>query len=350
MNALLVSDLHLTSSPRDEYRWRLFPWLREQIVKHSVQSLVVLGDLTEAKDYHSARLVNRIVDELAKLCPPSQPDSLTIHLLRGNHDGTDPECPYFRFLRWLPFVTYYAVPQLRDLHGRRVLFLPHTQEPERWEQELLRSAEVIFMHQTVSGAVSETGAALEGIALTALDHCRAKIWSGDLHVPQRVGPVEYVGAPYPVRFGDRFKPRAVLLENELRKARDLEPPRFGRPLIVIDDPEQRTRSIEEEIRAATAPGDQVKVRVRLTRAQLMLWDQLRRAVLAACSQAEVELCGLEVERLEERPFRIRLRNANPPSTQTPQRVLAVWCERRGIEPPVAEAGQQLLQSTLTGEQ
>ena len=67
MNILLLADLHLTTTSRDEYRWKLFPWLYEAIIKNTVKYLFILGDLTESKNYHSAQLVNRIVDELCKL-------------------------------------------------------------------------------------------------------------------------------------------------------------------------------------------------------------------------------------------------------------------------------------------
>lgn len=48
-SAIMISDLHLTDSPRDEYRWGLFPWLREQIKVYKIEHLLILGDITDRK-------------------------------------------------------------------------------------------------------------------------------------------------------------------------------------------------------------------------------------------------------------------------------------------------------------
>ncbi|HWY34909.1 MAG TPA: hypothetical protein VNX68_09695, partial [Nitrosopumilaceae archaeon] len=69
MSILITSDLHLTDKDRDEYRWGLFPWLKQQIISYKPTTLLFLGDTTDAKDRHSAKLTNRIVDcftDLAK--------------------------------------------------------------------------------------------------------------------------------------------------------------------------------------------------------------------------------------------------------------------------------------------
>lgn len=335
MSALLVADLHLTSNARDAYRWRLFPWLKEAIAKHGVTSLIILGDLTEAKDYHSARLVNQIVDALSDL----KREGMLIWLLRGNHDGTDPACPYFRFLRQLPFCRYIDAPYMGPLEGRKTLFLPHTKEPEAWDHALLQDAEVIFMHQTVSGAQSETGISLEGMSAQALAAARrAEIWSGDVHVPQKIGGVQYVGAPYPVRFGDKFKPRAVLLEKGMRQAKDLTTPHFARHSFVL----AADADLDE---LKVQPGDQAKFRIRMTRAQFVGWQQAKARIVQFCEKVGVDLCGLEVERVDEQP-KIRARGGKPQQARTPQQELVAWCERQKIEPALAESGQALLLSAL----
>lgn len=343
MNALLVADLHLSSIAREEYRWKLFPWLLEIIPQQAVKLLVILGDLTEAKDYHSSRLVNRIVDALCKL---NRDTGVTVIIVPGNHDGIDPGCPYFRFLGQFPFVRYMNVPFLTGGSGgaqdfwvnRKLLFLPHTKTPEEWrEHKLLPEAEVIFMHQTMAGSKSETGFGLEGMAESVLAAARrAKIWSGDVHVPQVIGPVEYVGAPYPVRFGDEFKPRAVLLSNMLRKATDLETPHFARRSVIID------ASVALDKIDGIQTGDQMKVRVRLSRAEFGEWGRISRMVKQFCEETGVELCGLEVERVEERAPKIKPRGSGGSAALTLAQVLSGWCERQGVEKPLAEAGQRIL--------
>lgn len=342
MNLLLLADLHLSAVAREEYRWRLFPWLLDTCPKHKVATVIILGDLTEAKDYHSARLVNRIVDELCKL---KQQAGTEFIILPGNHDGIDPGCPYFRFLGQFPFIHYYQTPFLRPLSGDRLaLFLPHTKEPEKWDVKLLQDANLIFMHQTVSGAVSETGVALEGHDLSAVLRVahRAKIWSGDIHVPQKCGSVEYVGAPYPVRFGDSFTPRAVLLKGA-RESVDLATPHFGKLTITIERQEQVR---DGYIQGLTQPGDQVKVRVRLTRAEFVAWEKVKRDIIAACTDAGVELCGLEVERVEESAPKVVKRRGTSPVAASPEQTLVAWSERQKLDAPLVEAGKKILASVV----
>ena len=335
MNVLLLADLHLTANPKDAYRWRLFPWLIEAVAKHAVAFLVILGDLTESKDYHSARLVNQIVDELCRL-------NIRIIIVPGNHDGIDPGCPYFRFLGQFEQITYHQTVFMGPLAGRQVLFLPHTKTPENWETSLLYDAEVIFMHQTVSGAKSETGIGLEGMAATVLAGAkRAKIWSGDVHVPQKIGAVEYVGAPYPVRFGDSFKPRAVLLTDSLRKATDLETPHFARRTVTLLPGKVQVLTDE-----GLHKGDQLKVRIRMTRSQYVDWEKEKRAVLATCTKLGVELCGLEVEKVEETPVAKVPRRGATPAATTPAQVLGAWAEKQKLDKPLVEAGQQILASVV----
>lgn len=333
MNAILVADLHLTSVVRDAYRWRLFPWLREQLAMHQA-CLVILGDLTEAKDYHSSTLVNRIVDELAAL-------KAGVWIVPGNHDSIDHKLPYFRFLRHHNFITYHETPFLGPFLGRNALFLPHSKDFAGWDDKLLYDAEVVFMHQTVSGAKSETGFSLEGMAADKLRGARkAKIWSGDVHVPQVVGQVEYVGSPYPVRFGDKFKPRAVLLTKGMRQVQDLETPRFGRHSIkVFSDLTSITGM------PVMLPGDQAKFVVQLRRSEFGEWERIRKEITKTCTDSGVELCGLEVERIDEgKVQKIQKRGEGKLIVKSPAQILGEWCAGQKLEQPIVDAGLEILRT------
>lgn len=337
MNTLLLADLHLTSVARDAYRWNLFPWLLEALPRNGVKELIILGDLTESKDYHSAQLVNRIVDELCTLYRKA--GLYRIYILRGNHDGTNPACPYFRFLGQFEFIKYIATQWMETLNNRQVLFLPHSRDPAaEWDTKWLYDAEVIFMHQTIAGAVSENGTTLEGISAKLLAPAkRATIWSGDIHVPQKIGPVEYVGAPYPVRFGDSFKPRAVVLDERFQWKSVLETPRFGRHTLTLNP--QDIQELQVLDLGEILAGDQIKVRVRLTRAQFGDWEKLKREVIAWSKEKKVELCGLEVERVEEQP---KIRRRGAATAVLPKQQLSAWCANQKIDGKLAEAGQGFL--------
>lgn len=280
--ALLVSDLHLTASPADAYRWGLFRWLLEQAAAHRVQTIAILGDVTDAKDYHSAELVNRVVSSVASLAEAGY----EVIILMGNHDYQRDGQAYFRFLNSIPKVRYITRPTDTSAEGAACLWLPHTRNPAKdWAGLDLSHFRFVFMHQTVKGAKASNGQVMDGEAMPDLT-AAGKVYSGDIHVPQIIGGVEYVGSPYHVHFGDRFKPRGIVLRG--RDATDVRYPclhRFtldtGPDVADLDD-----HRLHE--------GDQVKLRVHLERADLHQWAAIRRRMAEALAERKVECHGIEL--------------------------------------------------------
>src|SRR5262245_8954498 len=129
MSILITSDWHLSDNPRDEYRWKVFDEIGGLIDRHEVMMLYILGDLTEQKDYHSARLTNRLVDSFMQL-------ELPITVLRGNHDGQTIDNPFFKFLRELPHVQWIQEPVVEP---SSYLFLPYSSDPVREWKTLLKT-------------------------------------------------------------------------------------------------------------------------------------------------------------------------------------------------------------------
>ena len=341
MNSLLVSDLHLTDAARDAYRWKLFDWMHITLPKHSVKYLFLLGDITEEKDRHSARLVNRVVDKLIDLY--RQAGLIGIYIIRGNHDGLDPLTSYFRFLGKYPCIHFIETPFATQFDDREVLMLPHTTTPaEAWKNLEWHHADFVFMHATVKGAVSENGQQLDGVPAGVLAPAqRAKIYSGDVHVPQKVKvgrvEVEYIGAPYPIKFGDKFEPRAVLLEN-FRTARSLPIPSIQRQTFTITpkDAEIPLKTLRR--------GDQVKVRIRLTPSEYGDWARLKKQVVSACNEAGVELCGLELEKVENK---IRLRTPVAVIVKDPQKVLSEFCGMNKLSQAIMAEGSNILTAVIS---
>ena len=190
---LATGDIHLTDDPRDEYRWRIFKFLRRMAEKHGVNHFVILGDLTDKKDKHSSRLVNRIVDELHAL--PGR-----VVVMKGNHDyDADPDTPFFRFLghgggaitAGLPVskVSFFTTPQAFNIGTTPCLIIPHVRKTDGYEwPKVPAGTRFVFTHQTFHGAVSENGMVMPGLPpdlLTLPDGC--EIVSGDIHVPQVLG-------------------------------------------------------------------------------------------------------------------------------------------------------------------
>lgn len=266
--ALLISDLHLVDKPDAAYRWTLFEWLHQTIKEEKVKFLYVLGDLTDAKDNHSAELVNRVVNEIDRLTKAFP--NLQIVILAGNHDWLKAGHEFFKFLNVIKNVVYINKPtEDPDVHGPLTYYLPYSKNPAKdWEGLDFSHYEFLFMHQTIKGAVSSNGQEMEGENLPKLD--AGKVYSGDIHVPQVIGGVEYVGSPYHVHFGDNFKPRCVLLESK-RRAVDLHFETISRVTVKVGSLDELYNR-RDEFKA----GDQVKLRIELSEADKHGWSKTKR--------------------------------------------------------------------------
>jgi hypothetical protein len=250
----------------------------------SFQNLVILGDLTEEKDYHSSRLVNRIVEELTAIAQ----EGIQVHVLKGNHDYAESANPFFFFLAHFPNCHYYSDTRLVEIGNTRWAFFPHSREPVWSDARQLREVGIDFVgcHQVFSGARSESGREMLGLSTRPLEGA-GKVWAGDIHVPQQVGPVEYVGSPYPIHFGDEFEPRVILIDGT--KYWNLYPPYIQKLVLRITDPEQL------DFCTSWKAGDQVKVELTLCRSEFGCWDKYRKKIQRICKSNELVLRGIELK-------------------------------------------------------
>ena len=339
MSILITSDLHLTDRQADDYRWGLFPWIEEQIDRWGIRSLCILGDITDQKDKHSAVLTNRIVDALSRLSGKLHDG---IICLRGNHDYTEPSTPFFRFLNCLAGVKFVTEAYDTGLGSYNVLFLPNSRTPEEeWSKyDLAGEYDFIFMHQTFNGAESESGVQLNGVDTSILSGIKAKIISGDVHVPQKLGRVTYVGSPYRVHFGDKFKPRVLLLRdiNEMsgnkEQIQDLHFKTTTRMTIELPD-SQHFKDMEFD-------GDtQVKVRLKLSASDMLDWEKHKKEIIQACMDKGITLYQLELIRQEDLTQRVEAQEAVLKNL-TPNQIFDEYCKLHKVDNRVKEYGLQVL--------
>lgn len=327
-SSVLVSDLHLTGATRDEYRWDIFPWLLELVKQHSIPNVVILGDLTDAKDYHSSVLVNRICTNLMLLA-----ETCCVWVLRGNHDGIDPNTPYFMFLNGLKNVFMIHQPQAEG----GVMFLPHSRDPVHdWEHLDLAKYEMVFAHVTVSGAVAENEMALEGAPISIFNGVK-QVYSGDVHVPQTRKNVEYVGAPYPIRFGDKYQGRCLWLDGG--EVKPLHYRTIARCKLILTPRELADGAALSMLR----PGDQVKIVIRLPQSELVSWLEHRNAVQQACADAQVEVHGMELEVIGTRAGG---EGGTPPTERTKlstRDVFNQYCAKENLGADLVEVGAAILE-------
>lgn len=337
--AILVTDIHLTEKTEDQYRFGLFDWLIKKYRNSTVQVVFILGDLTSRKDNHSAWFVNKIVKSFRRLAK-----HFDIYILKGNHDFMDPKSPFFEFVNEMDHVGFFTEPTIISRkYGKgkpiNIVMLPHSKDPDTdWSSfdADFEDADVIFLHQTFSGSRTENGTILDGVSPKKFKKYRAKVFSGDIHVPQKVGPVVYVGAPYHIRFGDNFKPRILVADKKFRTT-DV---RFPAPAKWTTDIEHPSDLDKLTFRA----GDWVKIKLHLRRSEFVDWPKYRSEIKAFCEASGLELHGIELCEIK----RTRLKLKGTVSTdrrkrRTPTEIFQAYCLQNKVDSYTREIGKALME-------
>lgn len=215
----------------------------------------------------------------------------------GNHDYLREGHAYFEFLSHLDGVRFITKPMDDgDQGGPLALYLPHTKAPARdWAGMDFSHFAYVFMHQTAPGSVASNGQKMDGETLPSLKG--PKVYSGDIHVPQVLGDIEYIGSPYHVHFGDSFKPRAILIDSRGRP-HDLHYPTINRHTLTA-------QSLEHLKSFKVLPGDQVKLRLMLSQADKHSWLSLRREAVKLLRAQGADVCDVELM-LERSQRRLRI--------------------------------------------
>lgn len=344
---LLTTDLHFTDRAADEYRWGIFEVLRQTAAQYRVSHIAILGDLTDEKDKHSARLVNKVVSEIYSL--QSTTGSRVI-LLKGNHDYQDPNCPFFGFLgeNGAPIyntdrVVFVSKPWSTTINGSVCLFLPHTRTPAAdWAKLPLDTPSQIFCHQTFSGARSGDYE-LEGIS-PKFFHDRGfdgPVFSGDIHYPQCCGPVVYVGSPYHVRFGDRYDPRIIVFDEKHGTWIGLSTGSAFPRKRVVDLWGLDWQDELEEL--DLKPGDQAKVRLHLSRSDFVSFAEAKRDVDEAFSNRAVTVKSIDLKpRAKRKRVKIDTKDVREDPRATRAEQWRAFCKERRIDDSVRDVGAGIL--------
>lgn len=358
---LFTSDLHLTDRFRDEYRWEIFRKLHEVGKDRNVDAVALLGDITDAKEGHGARLVDRMSREIDKLA-----QSFEVYILKGNHDYADESKPFFGFLDLLNNVTFQVEPGIVSVAGVPCLGLPHAHHGQVHGSKgqsdnqvtgdkvtkLLKAGgyEMVFMHQTLVGSTLGNGTKSQhGLQLDSRitkekrlnDWCYYRdldvpLLAGDVHVPQQVGPLTYCGAPYPVAFGDSWQPRLLLWEDG--KLSSI-------PIASIKKHSLRMVGAEacESLSDDVMKGDQVKVTVFLNRLEIHLWPRLRDQLFRLANEREATIESLSVECVDSALIP-GTRSDSSPLTAKPDEVLKQYCDDNSLDAQLVAYAERILRN------
>lgn len=329
---LIIADLHLTDAPLEEYRWGIFPWLEDLKEEYDIDNIYLLGDITEKKDNHSAKLVNRIVEKLYVL---SSNINGMLFILRGNHDGVDPEWPFFKFVRGHEGIVFYSEPTFTIIN-QGILFLPHSKDPSNdWLgiiNKWIKDTNIIFMHQTVKGARAANGFQLDGLDTSIFSLFNGLIFSGDIHTPQETGKVIYVGSPFPVYFGDSFIGNVILLDNNNWKR--LEYNTIRRVMLDIDFATQPIG-----IHFPVHKGDQFKIKILVNRSDSDQFDKWKKMVRESIEKKNGVVVSMELKLAEEKNTIAKKRKF---VNTDPITVLNRYCKVEGLDSYYAEKGKEFI--------
>jgi len=284
MKLLLVADLHLTDKIEDNYRWRIFSFIKKLYDKNKVDIIIILGDLTEEKDNHSSILTNKIYNEIQEL------DWCII--LKGNHDYINEKEPFFRFLGEGDKnnkINY--ISKINNYDYEDFLFLPHSQNPvEEWKDIDLNKYKYIFMHQPIIGSIGMSGFDMKkGLPSNYFKNYKGKVYSGDIHKRQGV----YVGSPYPINFGDSNDGGVTILDTKSGKEEFIS--FISIKKLNIDLNMDNKDLILEEL--DLKENDQIKVKIYLTQENIFNYENIKKKLQNYCKEKKILLKSIEMKKI-----------------------------------------------------
>lgn len=340
---LLTADIHLTAAAVDEYRWDIFDLLTTQAQLLGVSVIVLAGDLPDRKDKHPSTLVNRLTTRLRRLRDEAR---VRIVIVMGNHCYFDHNNPFFGFLNEITGIEYISKPEELVIGGCRVLVIPHQKSWDNgtdWRRkvDLNVRRDYIIAHQTFCGSLASNGDKMDGVptSMVAPDNVGgAKVLSGDIHVPQTIGNITYVGAPHPVAFGDDFEPRVMYVtQDSLRSIPNAAV--LARPMLRLNPD-----TIDSSWDGQLFEGDQCKVQLSVPRADMLDTARYRKDIEARIKLAGATCHGFDVNILPP-PIALKRQFSATKQQQgnaAPKDVLEQYCSYQNIDERLRAVGRELL--------
>lgn len=340
MVGIISGDWHLTDRAEDSYRWDVFAFLKRTADKTGAKFLICLGDLTDLKDNHSSRLVNRLVDELRKLS-----EQMELWILVGNHDYVDSSEPFFRFLRGYERIHFIRKPTAKLIGPKNVLFLPHTSRWRKaWRDVKLKGRDLIVLHQTFDGAFGDNGQELHGIPSRVFGRDRvgrAVVVSGDVHLPQEIGNITYCGSPHPITFGEEHEPRVLVWDGH--KIESFPRSTLKKRIIRVRSTSALQSAFDAE---KLVEGDWVRIVLQLDRAEFADWEEHKAQARKIAGARQLIVKGIKVEERKRKKIIDADEAAKPVSATEPQEILTQFCEQRKVDPKLAKAGARILSEVM----
>lgn len=290
MRGLITADWHLVDKPSEEYRFGIFETIKKLVKIHKIDKIYLLGDLTHMKDGHRSEFVNRIVREFDALANHVE----EIWILAGNHDYSASGTPFFKFLNLHRKITFISPGEsLSDITGGvRLLMLPHTPDPvAAWKhpdiQAAMLDADHVFIHQPVDEAAHGGHLISSPLKASFFKKCKGKVIAGDIHCPQTIDNVVYVGSPHPTAFGENHDPRVFIYDSEKDAFTTVKLASMKKHVVVI-------HSVSELAEKGIVAGDHLRVRYMMAKRDASVWNQIRKQIKDEADNLGAKLFNTEL--------------------------------------------------------
>lgn len=321
---LLTADLHLTEKPDDEYRWHSLDFILEQVSASAIDAVYILGDMFDRKDRFPSHMVNRLVGKLGEISKLSP-----VTILMGNHDK--PVEAIYPYASWFNALAHRVRYIIEPTIEQDLALLPFNSDPaQAWQNIDFGRVRAAFCHQCFDKALGSNGP-LEGVKFSFPKHL--KVYSGDIHIPQKLGQIIYVGAPHPVTFGDQHDTRMLLLNQRYDIAEELHVPSIRKRKLIV-------QNVSELASLKVSKGDHVQVEVHIKSSSMSQWSVDLHAVNDWASKHGVKLVSampivdLEAGKTET--------SNNEVEWGDPENVLLAYCHAEKIPEPLMQKGLELL--------
>ena len=186
--------------------------------KYNIKMVFLLGDVFELKDRIPARIMILFAEAVAKFSCP-------LIILKGNHDFAEDDYPPIKLLLREGKIDFISNPWIdfsETSITNGIAFLPYFRKYEQFKEEWNRlhflikghskPTKLFLFHNTVPGSKFSNNYKVEGeFDLPTIEGIR--YLAGDIHLPQRVGPIQYLGSPYQVDFGEEGQEKFVYLHD-----------------------------------------------------------------------------------------------------------------------------------------
>jgi hypothetical protein len=226
-------------------------------------------------------------------------------------------------------VHFIMRPTYAELSIGKVLFVPAGVDWNTIQNNGI--TKYIFTHATFEGAISETGFRLSGVPLSHAERIGIPIISGDIHKPQIIGKfIEYVGAPYHIRFGDQYEPRVMHIDNKGIRS-NLYYPAPQKKVYNI-------RTLEDFEKLPIDAKQHAKIRVHLDRGSLTEWPLIKDKIATLAESAGWTNIRPELVLKPE----VSSTGHSSQDIKSPEQLVSEYAERHNAGERHIEVGRSLL--------